>query len=112
VIPHVYVHGWSYDYGGCACKIQRCEEIVGDAAGEFRKDIGGGGRDEQQIGALRYCNVLDGAFEVGFAAGLREEIGNYLLAAQCGEGQGSNEFAGAAGHDDLNGEGVLLKAAD
>ncbi len=98
--------------GAVRCEIERGQEIVGDAAGEFGEDVGGGGRDQQQIRALRYGDVFDGAFEIGLAAGFSEEIGDYFLAAESGERQRGDEFAGAAGHDHLDGEGVLLEAAD
>src|SRR5271156_3780285 len=42
VIPHVYVHGGSYDYGGSAGGVERGEKVVGDATGEFGGNIGGG----------------------------------------------------------------------
>jgi len=41
-----------------------------------------GRRDQQQIGALRHCNMFDRTFQVGFAAGrITEEVGDDFLPA-------------------------------
>ena len=69
VIPHVHVHRRRDDHRRGGCEIQSGQKIVGNAAREFREDVGGGGSDQQQIGALRDSDVFDGAFEIGFAAG-------------------------------------------
>ena len=106
MIPHIHVHRRRDDYRGGAGKVQRGQKIVGDAAREFRENIGSGGSDEKQIGTLRDGDVLDGTFQVGFAAGFREKIGDDFLPAERGEGEGRDEFAGAASHDYLHGEVV------
>ena len=108
VIPHVDVHRRRDDDRRGGGEIQRGQKIVGDAAREFGEDVGGGGRDEQEIGALRDGDVFDGAVEIGFAAGFGgKQIGDDFLAAERGEGQRRDEFARAAGHHDLHGEAVL-----
>src|SRR5580700_1725125 len=112
MVPHIYVHGGSHDDGSSAGQIERGQEIVGDAAREFCEDVGGGWSDQQEVGALRYRDVFDGALEISFASGFGEEIGEYFLAGESGERQRSDKFAGAAGHCDLDGESVLLEAAD
>ena len=112
MVPHVYVHRRRDHNRRRRCKIERGQEIVGDTASEFGEDIGGGWRDQQQIRALGYGDVFDGAFQIGFAAGFGEEIGDDFLAAESGERQRGDKFAGAAGHDHLDGETVLLQAAN
>jgi hypothetical protein len=112
MVPHVHVHRRRDDDRGGAGQIERSQKIVGDTPREFGEDVGGGWRDEQQVRSLRHGDVFDGAFQIGFAAGLGEEIGDDFLAAQSGERKRGDEFAGAASHHDLDGEGVLLEAAD
>ena len=68
VVPHVYVHRRRDHNRRRRCEIERGQEIVGDAAREFGEDVGRGGRDQQQIRSLRYGDVFDGAFQIGFAA--------------------------------------------
>ena len=67
VLPHVDVHGGRDDDGSLRGEIERGEKIVGDAVREFPEDVGGGGRDEKKIDALRDGDVFDGAFDVGEA---------------------------------------------
>ena len=79
----------------------------------LREDIGGGGRDEQKIDALRDGDVLDGAFDVGGRGVVgAEHFGDDFLAGERGEGERSDEFLGGAGHHDLHVELFLLQAAD
>jgi len=64
---------------------------------KFSQGFGVGGADSQAIGgACATCNVLDGAFSSWLRPpGLRRKrIGNYFLAAQCGEGHGVIKFRG------------------
>src|SRR5215470_1663710 len=70
MIPHVDVHRGSENDWSRGGEIQRRKEIVGDAAGKFRETIRGGRGDKKQISPLSDCNVLNGAFEIGFAFGL------------------------------------------
>ena len=82
VIPHVHIHRRSDHDRSCASQIQGGEKIIGDAARKFRNDVGRGGGYEKKVRALRDGNMLDGAFEIGLAAGrISKEVGNYFLAA-------------------------------
>ena len=87
------------------------QAVVGNAARELCKNVGGGRCDEEQICPLSDGDVLNGAFEIGFASGFGEEVGDYFLTGQGSEGQRCDEFAGAASHDYLDGEAILLQAA-
>ncbi len=111
VVPHVHVHRRSDNHGRGAGEVQRGKKVVGDAARKFRKNIGGCGSDEKQVRALRDGDVLDGAFQVGFAARFREKIGDDFLPAQRSEGQRRDEFASAARHHHLHAKAILLQTA-
>ena len=50
----------------------RAEKIVTDAAAELRNNVRGGGRNQEQIGALRDSDVFNGAFKIGFTARFSE----------------------------------------
>ena len=59
VIPHVHVHCGSDEDRRVRGQIHGGEEIVGDAVSEFGQDVGGGRRDDQRVGPLRFADVLD-----------------------------------------------------
>ena len=112
MLPHVHVHGGRNDNGRLRGEIERAEKILGDAVREFTERVRSGGGYQKQVDALRHGNVLDGAFHVGGAGFLRaEHFGDDFLAGDCGEGEGSDEFGGGAGHHDLHVELFLLQAA-
>ena len=112
MLPHVHIHRRCDDHRRGRGEVQRSQKIVGDAAREFGDDVCGGRSNEQEIGALRHRNVLDGALEVGGASGgIAEEVGDDFLAGERGEGKRRDKLARGASHHHLHGETVLLKPA-
>src|SRR5690606_8459299 len=95
--PHVRVHRGRQQYGRTRGEVQRGQEVVGNTAGELADDVGGGGRNHEQVHARRQCDVLD----LGVDA-RRELVGDDRLAGDRLEGEGTHEAAGRAGHDDLD----------
>ncbi len=67
MLPHVYVHRGGDDDRSFRGEIESGEKIFGDAVREFSEDVGGGRSDQQQVNALGYGDVFDGAFDVGGA---------------------------------------------
>ena len=113
VLPHIYVHRGGYDYGSFRREVQGRKKIFGYAVREFSEDVGGGGRDEQQVNSLGDGYVFDGAFDVGGGGACGgEDVGDDFLSRERGEGQRSDEFLGGAGHYDLDVELFGLQAAD
>ena len=87
------------------------EEIVGDAARQFRNDVGSCGGDDQGVDTLGDGDVLDGAFDVGgrFSS---KQAGDDFLPGQSGEGERRNELLRAARHHHLNFDLLLLQPPD
>jgi hypothetical protein len=65
VLPHRRVHRGRDEDGRVAGEVSGRDEIVGDAARELGDDVGGGGRDDEQIDRLREGDVRDGIGVVG-----------------------------------------------
>ena len=71
VLPHVGVHGRRQHHRAGEGQIESGEEIVGQAVRELGQQVGGGGRDHQQLVLLGHADVLDGARQSGVRAGRR-----------------------------------------
>ena len=52
MIPHIRIHRGSDYHRPGERQIHRCEEVVSDAVGEFRKDVGGSRGYQQQVRLL------------------------------------------------------------
>ena len=106
MIPHVDVHRRRDDHRRGGGQIQRAEKIVADTSAEFREDVRGGWRNQQQIGALRHGDMFDCTFEIGFAAGFSEKSGDHFFSGERGKGERRDEFARRASHDHFNRESL------
>ena len=102
MVPHVDVHRGRDNHGRGSGEIKRAEKIVTDAAAELGNDVGSRRRDQKQIAALRDSDVFNGAFEIGFAPGLREQPSDHFFPSEGGEGKRGDELARRAGHDDFD----------
>jgi hypothetical protein len=67
VVPHVGVHRGREDDAAGEGQISGGEEVVGQAVGEFREQIGGCGSDDEKIILLRDADMFDGTGEVSSA---------------------------------------------
>ena len=104
MLPHVHVHrGGEHDRAGEG-QVEGGEEVVGQAVGEFRDQVGSGGRDHQDFVLLGHRDVLDGVLD-------GEEIGEDFAAGEGGEGQGLDELLRRAGHHHLHGVVLLHEQA-
>ena len=65
MFPHIYVHGGGDDHRSFGGEIESREKIFGYPVGEFSEDVGGGWGHEEEINALGYGDMFDGAFDVG-----------------------------------------------
>ena len=77
----------------------------------FAENVGGGGRDQQQIVLLRDADMLDGAGKRGFGTGGGEQVGDDLAAGERGEGEGPDELFGGARQHHLDFVAVLDQRA-
>ena len=89
--PHARVHRRRDENGLVRRKQDGGREIVGMAAGHARDEVGGCGRDDDEIGIARQPDVADLAFVVEV-----EEIGEYPLVRQCRDGKRRHELIAAA----------------
>jgi hypothetical protein len=103
VVPHVDVHGGCDEHGGAAGQGQGGEGVVGDAVGELGDDVGGGGGDEQQVGAVGGLDVADlpGPLDL-------EQVGDDGAVGEHLERERAHEAPGVPGHDHGD-TGLLLE---
>lgn len=97
--PHFAVHGGGDEDGGFRREgeVDGGEGIGGEAVGELAQEVGGGGGDEQEVGAVGEIDVAR------FPGILFVFKGNENgMAGEGLEGEGSDEFAGGSGHDGVN----------
>lgn len=96
VRKHPVIHrGGGEDGSGCG-EEKACQEVVGDAVGVFGEGVGGGGGEEEEIGALGECDVSGGGGEGLPHAGMDGAVGEGF------EGQGGDESLGGIGHDHIH----------
>ncbi len=67
MLPHIHVHRRSNNDRRVGGQKQGGEEIVGQAVGELRQDVGGRRRNDQGFGRLGFANVLDGGVEIALS---------------------------------------------
>ena len=106
VLEHKRVHGRREEQRRARGRIERGEEVVGDAVGQLADDVRRRRRDEKQINRRRDGDVLD----VGVRA-RRELIGDDLAARDRLEGDRAHETRGRVRHDGDDLVAVLLQAA-
>ena len=111
VPPHVGVHGGRDDDGAGIGQMHGGEEVVGDAVGELRQDIGGCRSDQQQLASLSHVDVFDRAVFY-FRVGLAEQVRDHLAAGERGERERPDEALRRGGHDDLHLVAAVGEQAD
>ena len=111
VLPHVDVHGWSYNCRGLGGEKCSGQEIRSQTAGKLGQNIGCRGNDHERINRLRHGNVFDRRIKIGLLGACAEKIGNDFLAGKRGKRQGPDKFLRRAGHDDLNSYAAVLQQA-
>ena len=100
IAPHLYVHSGcdgERAFGRITRQDQIGQQIVADAVGDFRHDIGRARCDQHGVGLAAQIDVGDVA--VRTVAVVPQRVG-HRLARECGEGQRCDEFFRAFGHDD------------
>ena len=78
MIPHVGVHRRRQHHRSGEGQIRGGQEIVGQAVGEFRQQIGSGRRDHQDLILLRHADMLDRAGQRIFGARRGKQVGDAL----------------------------------
>ena len=97
VRPHLAVHGGSNDERCAGGEGDAGQRVVGESASEAGQRGGGGGCDEQQVGAIGQLDVA--RTQSGL---LVEDIGGDGIFAQRLQGERSDEALRGAGHDDMD----------
>ncbi len=107
MVPHAHVHR-RRDQDRLVGRQQRGGgEIVGDALGHARQDIGGGGRDDDEVGLARQADMPHLAL-----VGQRKQIAIDLVARQRGERQRRDELGARGGQDAAHGRAPLAQTPD
>ena len=60
VLPHLGVHGGAHDHGRPGGQQRGAQEVVGEPGGVAGDGVGGGGHDEDEVGALAELRVRNG----------------------------------------------------
>jgi hypothetical protein len=94
VVPHVDVHRRRQQQRRLGRQRDRGQEIVAHARRQPRDHVGGGRRDDQQVGLIGELDVPDLRFAIEI-----EELGVHRVAGQRLEGQLADELGRGAGHD-------------
>ncbi len=107
VVPHAHVHCRREKHALVGGEEEGAGEIVRLPAGELRDQVGGGGRDDDEVGAPRELDVahlgLGGEVEEGAAR---------PFPGEGGDCQGSDELRAASGEDRHDPGAGLLQEAD
>ncbi len=106
VLEHVRVHRRRHEHRGLRGEVQRRQEVVGDAVGEFAEDVRGRRRDDEQVDARCERDVLD----VGIRAGLELAL-QHAMPRDRLEGELADELPRRARHDRDHVVPKLLEAA-
>ncbi len=99
VRPHLAVHRRRDEKRAVPCKRQRRQEIVGMAVRDLGEEIGGGGCDDNRIGAARQ---VDMAHSIGCTGG--PQIGQHGMTRQRLHRHRCDEPACACRHHDIDGD--------
>jgi hypothetical protein len=107
VRPHVRVHGRRHQHRFVGGEQNSGGEIVGEAGGGFGHEVGGGGRDDDEIGLAREADVADIEF-----LRLIEQIGEDALADECASSERGDEALRRFRHHHAHGDAGFFQAAD
>ncbi|MCY1438857.1 hypothetical protein D9M68_594710 [compost metagenome] len=107
IAPHRLVHRRGEGDLGVGGQHQGGQQVVGDALGQARHDVGGGRGDQHQVGPAGQFDVAHGRFGGGV-----EQVHVHRVAGQGLHGQGSDEFTPALGHHYADFGAQVAQAAD
>ncbi|MNF46739.1 hypothetical protein D3C84_279140 [compost metagenome] len=93
VAPHGLVHGRGQGHGGVGGQHQGAQQVVRHALGQARHDVGGGRRDQHQVGPAGQLDMPHGRFGGGV-----EQVKVHGVPGEGLEGQRGDELAAALGH--------------
>ena len=94
VAPHGLVHGRGDGDGGVGGQYQGGQQVIGDALGQACDQVGGGRRDQHQVGPFGQLDMAHGGFSCRV-----EQVQVNRVAGQRLHGQWGNELTATAGHD-------------
>ena len=107
MLPHVWIHRRRQQHLAVGSDEHGAGEIVGVAARELGHEIGGRGRDHDEIGLARQPDVAD----VELASRI-EQVREHALARQRAGRQRRDEFLRRLGENAAHGEAVFFEPAD
>ena len=106
VVVHVGVHSGGDDERRLGCQYGRGECVVREAVGYLGDGVGGRGRDNDGVGALGDCHMVDAQLGLGV-----EDIGYDGAMRDALECEGREELAGVGRHDDIDERARLRELA-
>ncbi|MCY1401567.1 hypothetical protein D9M71_166880 [compost metagenome] len=107
VAPHGLVHGRGQGDGRVCRQHQSRQQIIGDALGQARDQVGGGRGDQNQVCPLGQFDMAHGCL------GSRvEQVHVHGVPGQGLHGQWGDEFTAATGHDHAHFGTVLKEPAN
>ncbi|MNE01545.1 hypothetical protein D3C80_939890 [compost metagenome] len=107
VAPHGLVHGRGQGNRSVGGQYQGCQQVIGDALGQARDQVGGGRRDQDQVGPLGQLDMAHGGFRSRV-----KQVHVHGVPGQGLHGQGGYEFTAATGHDHAHFGAVLEEPAN
>jgi hypothetical protein len=106
VAPHRLVHRRGQGNRRIGGQHQGGQQVVGDALGQARDQVGGGRGDEDQVGPARQLDMAHGGF-----GGRVEQVEVHRMAGEGLQGQRGDEFAPALGHHHAHFGALILESA-
>ncbi len=112
VVPHVHIHRRSNQDRSLRGQVHRGQKIVGDAMGEFGKDIGRRRSNNKRLGPLRLADVLDGRIVCALGGvSFVPKAGDDLVAGERGKGKRLDETGRRVGHHHMHFKSLPLQGA-
>ena len=107
VAPHFRVHGRGHQHRLVGRQQHRRGEIIGQAVGKLRHQIGGGGRYDQQVGLARQADMADIMLVLPV-----EQLGEDMVGGQRADRKRRDELLRRRRHDAAHRSAALAQAAD
>ncbi|MCY4505213.1 MAG: bifunctional phosphopantothenoylcysteine decarboxylase/phosphopantothenate--cysteine ligase CoaBC [Hyphomicrobiales bacterium] len=106
MLPHRHIHGGRYQKRRSAGKQNRAGEVIGQPVRGFGYQIGGGGRNQHQIGGARQPNMP----ELGFLRGVKQML-MHRLAHQRRQRHRGHKFPSRSGQHTAQLRAIFLQMA-
>ena len=105
--PHFRVHGRRHQHGLVGRQQHRGGEIVGKTVGELGHQVGGSGRDDDEVGLAGKPDMADILLVLAV-----EQLGEDVVGGQRADRQRRDEMLRSVGHDGAHRGAALAQPAD